>query len=247
MTKVTTIAFSLPIALCASLVPAQSVETPAPAAPTKVEAPAAPQVGATPSIERPGGDAFSPQWQSIDDDTSSNSGDFFMPIPRTQEQTPQSPSLQTPFPSFAPGPSMVMDPFAMLQQEMERMHQMQRSMNQQMSTMMATMPGMSVQSHSMSTSGGNIQDQGNHYAIDLQMTGMDQASTSISVDGNQVVLQSEVHQTNSNSRGGAQYQMSYVNHVQRRWTLPPDADLSAIDSTFNGDHVVIVIPKQGLR
>jgi HSP20 family molecular chaperone IbpA len=132
----------------------------------------------------------------------------------------------------------------MLNQQMEEMNRMQQQMHERMDRLMQMGPGMGTQAYGITTSSSGIEDRGDHYEIELQISGLEQATTSLEVEGNRLVLRATQRQESVNTpQGGVTSSFAMTNHIQQHWTLPADADTTAIDAQSTAGGLLITIPK----
>lgn len=189
-----------------------------------------------------------PQWQQLDTTPFLQDPDepLNYQVTPAPNQNPSTYPFNDPFfhRPMSPFSQSVLDPWAMLNQQMEEMNRMQQEMHDRMGQMMQMGPGMSTQAYGITTSSSGIEDLGDRYQIELQISGLDQATTSLEVDGNQLVLQATQHQESLNTpQGGVTSSFTMTNHIQQRWTLPADADTTAIDAQSTPGGLLITIPK----
>ena len=172
-------------------------------------------------------------WLRLDDDL------FFGP--------PNSPATSNrPIRGLTPlGPN---DPWHQLEKQLNQtrtLHdQMFRDLERQM-LQFGGAPGFSSHSFSVSTRGGDLVDEGDHYEITLEIDGLDNSSTQLSVNGNQLVFQCTCNQsiTQTDPNGRSQSQAAFTNNIQRRWTLPNDVDRSKIEASDENGAIRIRLPK----
>jgi HSP20 family molecular chaperone IbpA len=213
-------------------------------APSLAPLPSAP--GATPPATEPG-----PNWHSLFNNQefgalngpANQSG-------QTQNQNQAPPSVWDPFandPFFQHGQgTAVYDPWRMLHDQMEEMRQIEEQMMQGFNQSMPSIssPGSNAQVFSFSTSGGQIEDKGDHYEIALELSGLDHATTNLNVEGNTLVLRCVQHQQATNTGpGGATASSTFTNNIERHWSLPTDADRGNVSANFQGDTLLITVPK----
>lgn len=215
------------------------------------EAPALAPLETTPSADTP-----PPQWQSLRD----NSAVGELPAPDNAQTNPPAdpwdpfagfwdPFANDPFFQRRPGArsQAVYDPWRILREEMERMHQLHEQMMQQFGQQLPLFgwSGSGAQVFSFSTSGGEIEDKGDHYEIQVQISGLNGGSTSLNVEGNQLVLRCVQQQqmTQSDPSGRAQAATAFTNNIERRWTLPSDVDRARVEAHSQPDGLLITLPK----
>ncbi|NUP89462.1 MAG: Hsp20/alpha crystallin family protein [Candidatus Sumerlaeia bacterium] len=185
-----------------------------------------------------------PQWQSLADDPAT--GALFQQSPGATNTPARTPGVFDPFasdPFFSRGPRTqgVFDPFAMMQQQLAEMQQWQAQMDQHFQSLFQQMPNAQV--YGFSTRGGSLEDRGDRYEIVLEISGLESGTAQLDVQGNQLVLQCRQQQSSQTRQGGGQSACSFVNNIQQRWTLPNDADRTAIRADSEGDTLTITIPK----
>jgi HSP20 family molecular chaperone IbpA len=187
-----------------------------------------------------------PQWQQLDTTPFLQDPNEPLNFQGTPSPSPVPDPFSDPFSTrpLSPFNQSVVDPWSMLNQQMEEMNRMQRQMHDRVDRMMQMGPGMSTQAYGITTSSSGIEDRGDRYEIELQISGLDQATTSLEVEGNQLVLRATQQQESVNTpQGGVTSSFTMTNHIQQRWTLPTDADTAAIDAQATAGGLLITIPK----